>query len=40
MTTSELIYETKPDSQTWRTHLWLPKGSGWCTRGGLSVWDW
>ena len=25
---NELIYETKTDSQTQKTNLWLPKGKG------------
>ena len=39
MTTNELIYETKADSQTQRTDLRLPKGKGWCMGDGLRVWD-
>ena len=31
--TSELIYETETDSQTWRTDLWLLRG-----RGGGEEW--
>ena len=26
--TNELIYKTKTDSQTSKTNLWLPKGTG------------
>ena len=26
--TNEPIYRTETDSQTWRTDLWLPRGSG------------
>ena len=26
--TNEPIYKTETDSQTWRTDLWLPRGSG------------
>ena len=37
--TNELIYKTERDSQTWRTDLWLPKGSaegvGWTGIWGL-----
>ena len=32
--TNELIYETETDSQTQRTDLWLPRGSG--GRGGMD----
>ena len=31
--TKEHIYETKTDSQTQRTDLWLPSGDGW---GGME----
>ena len=33
--TNEPICRTETDSQTWRTDLWLPKGSEW---DGLGVW--
>ena len=26
--TSELIYKTETDSQTWKTNVWLPEGKG------------
>ena len=35
--TNEPIYKTEPDSQTWRTDLWLPRGREW---NGLGVWGW
>ena len=36
--TNELIYKTEIDSQTLKTHLWLPKGKGG-GRDKLGVWD-
>ena len=30
--TNELIYKTETDSQTFKTNLWLPKGTG-CGEG-------
>ena len=32
--TNELIYKVVADSQTWKAHLWLPKGKG--VRGGIN----
>ena len=32
--TNEHIYETKTDSQIWRTNLWLPRG--WGGKGGKN----
>ena len=37
--TNELIYKTETDSQTSKTKLWLPKGTGG-GRDKLGVWDW
>ena len=34
--TNESIYRTETDSQTQRTHLWLPMRTGW-KRAGLGV---
>ena len=37
--TNERIYRTEADSQTLKTHLRLPKGTGE-DRDGVGVWDW
>ena len=37
--TNELICRTETDSQTSKTNLWLPKGTGG-GRDELRVWDW
>ena len=34
--TSELIYKTEIETQTWKTNLWLPKGKG--EREKLGIW--
>ena len=34
--TNKPIYRTKPDSETWVTDLWLPRGRGW---GEGREWD-
>ena len=38
--THELICRAETDSQTLKTNLWLPKGTGEDGRDGLGVWDW
>ena len=37
--TSESIYKTESESQTYKTNLWLPKGKGKGGRDKLGVWD-
>ena len=37
---SELICGTETESQTLKTDLWLPKGTGGAGGDGLGVWNW
>ena len=37
--TDESVYKTEIDSQTYKTHLWLPKGKGKGRRDILGLWD-
>ena len=38
--TNELICRKETDSQTLKTNLWLPKGTGGEGRDGLGSWNW
>ena len=38
--TNKIIYKIKTDSQTLKTNLGLPKGTGWGGEEWTGVWDW
>ena len=37
---NELICRTETDTQTLKTNIWLPKGTGGGGGDGLGVWCW